>query len=84
MKNFNYSRLICPPLDIRQSVIGFFSCKVDLELLMQMEALISNSSKSYYACVGESTHAFQSPSKDLTAINDHLNGYVYFCCSSLH
>lgn len=40
----------------------------------KMEALISNSSKSYYACVGESTHAFQSPSKDLTAINDHLNG----------
>ncbi|KAM7464786.1 hypothetical protein LguiA_032907 [Lonicera macranthoides] len=40
----------------------------------KMDALISNSSKSYYACVGESTHAFQSPSKDLTAINNHLNG----------
>lgn len=39
----------------------------------KMDALISNSSKSYYACVGESTHAFQSPSKDLTAINDRLN-----------
>ncbi|KAE9454815.1 hypothetical protein C3L33_13283, partial [Rhododendron williamsianum] len=40
----------------------------------KMDALISNSSKSYYACVGESTHAYQSPSKDLTAINNRLNG----------
>ncbi|RZC17299.1 retinoblastoma-related protein 1-like [Glycine soja] len=40
----------------------------------KMEALISHSSKSYYACVGESTHAYQSPSKDLTAINNRLNG----------
>ncbi|XP_010250475.1 PREDICTED: retinoblastoma-related protein-like [Nelumbo nucifera] len=40
----------------------------------KMDALISNSSKSYYACVGESTHAYQSPSKDLTVINDRLNG----------
>ncbi|KAJ8427463.1 hypothetical protein Cgig2_033093 [Carnegiea gigantea] len=39
----------------------------------KMDALISNGSKSYYACVGESTHAYQSPSKDLTAINDRLN-----------
>lgn len=38
------------------------------------DALISHSSKSYYACVGESTHAYQSPSKDLTAINNRLNG----------
>uniref|UniRef100_A0A7N1A0T2 Retinoblastoma-related protein n=1 Tax=Kalanchoe fedtschenkoi TaxID=63787 RepID=A0A7N1A0T2_KALFE len=40
----------------------------------KMDALISHSSKSYYACVGESTHAFQSPSKDLSAINNRLNG----------
>ncbi|CAL5418657.1 unnamed protein product [Camellia sinensis] len=40
----------------------------------KMDALISNGSKSYYACVGESTHAYQSPSKDLTAINNRLNG----------
>ncbi|KAJ6847960.1 retinoblastoma-related protein isoform X1 [Iris pallida] len=39
----------------------------------KMDALLSPSSKSYYACVGESTHAFQSPSKDLTAINNRLN-----------
>ncbi|XP_010557914.1 PREDICTED: retinoblastoma-related protein 1-like isoform X2 [Tarenaya hassleriana] len=39
----------------------------------KMDALISHSSKSYYACVGESTHAFQSPSKDLSAINSRLN-----------
>lgn len=39
----------------------------------KMDALISNGSRSYYACVGESTHAYQSPSKDLTAINDRLN-----------
>ncbi|XP_059633401.1 retinoblastoma-related protein-like [Cornus florida] len=38
------------------------------------DALISHSSRSYYACVGESTHAYQSPSKDLTAINNRLNG----------
>ncbi|KAM7268912.1 hypothetical protein ACFE04_011078 [Oxalis oulophora] len=40
----------------------------------KMDALISHTSKSYYACVGESTHAYQSPSKDLTAINNRLNG----------
>nr|Q2ABE5.1 RecName: Full=Retinoblastoma-related protein [Camellia sinensis]BAE80326.1 retinoblastoma related protein [Camellia sinensis] len=40
----------------------------------KMDALISNGSKSYYACVGESTHAYQSLSKDLTAINNRLNG----------
>uniref|UniRef100_A0A2P2KPZ1 Retinoblastoma-related protein isoform X3 n=1 Tax=Rhizophora mucronata TaxID=61149 RepID=A0A2P2KPZ1_RHIMU len=40
----------------------------------KMDALISSSSRSYYACVGESTHAYQSPSKDLTAINNRLNG----------
>ncbi|KAL5993708.1 Retinoblastoma-related protein 1 [Asimina triloba] len=43
-------------------------------LFEQMDALISSSSRSYYACVGESTHAYQSPSKDLTVINDRLNG----------
>lgn len=42
-----------------------------------MDALISHSSKSYYACVGESTHAYQSPSKDLTDINNRLNGHGY-------
>ena len=41
-----------------------------------MDVLITNSSKSYYACVGESTHAYQSPSKDLTAINDRLNRHM--------
>ncbi|TYI31405.1 hypothetical protein ES332_A05G449000v1 [Gossypium tomentosum] len=40
----------------------------------KMDALISHSSRSYYACVGESTRAYQRPSKDLTAINNHLNG----------
>ncbi|XP_065867639.1 retinoblastoma-related protein [Euphorbia lathyris] len=40
----------------------------------KMDALISHSSKSYYACVGESTRAYQSPSKDLAAINNRLNG----------
>ncbi|KAF6175309.1 hypothetical protein GIB67_021814 [Kingdonia uniflora] len=40
----------------------------------KMEDLISNGSRSYYACVGESTHAYQSPSKDLTAINNRING----------
>ncbi|KAL6661040.1 hypothetical protein ACP70R_000424 [Stipagrostis hirtigluma subsp. patula] len=39
----------------------------------KMETLLSPSSKSYYACFGESTYAFQSPSKDLKAINNHLN-----------
>ncbi|KAF8075685.1 hypothetical protein N665_1072s0013 [Sinapis alba] len=39
----------------------------------KMDALISHSSKSSYACVGESTHAYQSPSKDLSAINNRLN-----------
>ncbi|KAL0717054.1 hypothetical protein Bca4012_066376 [Brassica carinata] len=39
----------------------------------KMDALISHSSKSSYACVGESTRAYQSPSKDLSAINNRLN-----------
>ncbi|XP_020587737.1 retinoblastoma-related protein isoform X2 [Phalaenopsis equestris] len=39
----------------------------------KMDSLLSPSSKSYYACVGESTHAYQSPSKDLSAINNRLN-----------
>ncbi|KAK4794927.1 hypothetical protein SAY86_012921 [Trapa natans] len=40
----------------------------------KMDASISHSAKSYYACVGESTHAYQSPSKDLADINNRLNG----------
>ncbi|PKA47582.1 Retinoblastoma-related protein [Apostasia shenzhenica] len=39
----------------------------------KMDALLAPSSKSYYACIGESTHAFQSPSKDLMVINNRLN-----------
>ncbi|KAK8970301.1 Retinoblastoma-related protein [Platanthera guangdongensis] len=39
----------------------------------KLDALLAPSSKSYYACVGESTHAFQSPSKDLMVINSRLN-----------
>ncbi|XP_062195758.1 retinoblastoma-related protein 3-like isoform X2 [Phragmites australis] len=39
----------------------------------KMDTLLSPSSKSYYACVGESTYAFQSPSKDLKAINNRLS-----------
>ncbi|CAN6810322.1 unnamed protein product [Brassica oleracea] len=39
----------------------------------KMDALISHSSRSSYACVGESTRAYQSPSKDLSAINNRLN-----------
>ncbi|XP_028551137.1 retinoblastoma-related protein isoform X2 [Dendrobium catenatum] len=42
----------------------------------KMDALLAPSSKSYYACVGESTHAFQSPSKDLMVINSRLNWRV--------
>ncbi|CAD5177634.1 unnamed protein product [Musa acuminata subsp. malaccensis] len=40
----------------------------------KMDALISPSSRSFYACIGESTHAYRSPSSDLTAINNRLNG----------
>ncbi|CAN7117381.1 unnamed protein product [Brassica rapa subsp. narinosa] len=39
----------------------------------KIDALISHSSRSSYACVGESTRAYQSPSKDLSAINNRLN-----------
>lgn len=55
---------------------------IKIELCLQMDALISHSSKSYYACVGESTHAYQSPSKDLTAINNRLNGYAFLYAST--
>ncbi|XP_029122241.1 retinoblastoma-related protein isoform X2 [Elaeis guineensis] len=37
------------------------------------DELISPSSRSYYACIGESTHAYRSPSSDLAAINNRLN-----------
>ncbi|WOL12603.1 retinoblastoma-related protein-like [Canna indica] len=39
----------------------------------KMDALLSPSSRSYYACIGESTRAYRSPSSDLTAINNRLN-----------
>ncbi|XP_015698098.1 retinoblastoma-related protein 2 isoform X2 [Oryza brachyantha] len=39
----------------------------------KMDVLLSPSSRSFYACIGESTQAFQSPSKDLAAINNRLN-----------
>ncbi|KAF6134022.1 hypothetical protein GIB67_038313 [Kingdonia uniflora] len=39
----------------------------------KMDALTLHSSKSYYACVGESTRAYQSPSKDLKEINTRLS-----------
>lgn len=42
-----------------------------------MDALLSPSSRSYYACIGESTHAFQSPSKDLDDINCRLNRFSF-------
>ncbi|CAM6129031.1 unnamed protein product [Calypogeia fissa] len=37
------------------------------------DTIMSPHTRSLYACVGESTHAYQSPSKDLTAINNRLN-----------
>ncbi|XP_066339583.1 retinoblastoma-related protein 1-like isoform X2 [Miscanthus floridulus] len=39
----------------------------------KMDSLLSPSSRSFYACIGEGTHAYQSPSKDLAAINSRLN-----------
>lgn len=38
-----------------------------------MDTIMSPHTRSLYACVGESTQAYQSPSKDLTAINNRLN-----------
>ncbi|XP_074580565.1 retinoblastoma-related protein-like isoform X1 [Curcuma longa] len=40
----------------------------------KMDALLSPSSRSYYACIGESTRAYRSPSSDLLDINNCLNG----------
>ncbi|MFS7952055.1 putative transcription repressor RB family [Helianthus anomalus] len=42
----------------------------------KMDALISHGSESscYAQCVGETSHEYQSPLKDLTAINSRLNG----------
>ncbi|BBN20404.1 protein MpRBR [Marchantia polymorpha subsp. ruderalis] len=39
----------------------------------KMDTIMSPHTRSLYACVGESTHAYQSPSKDLSAINHRLN-----------
>nr|AAF97520.1 retinoblastoma related protein RBR1 [Zea mays] len=39
----------------------------------KLDLLLSPSSRSFYACIGEGTHAYQSPSKDLAAINSRLN-----------
>lgn len=39
----------------------------------KIEPLRAPSSRSLYACVGESTHAYQSPSKDLAEINNRVN-----------
>ncbi|KAL6557298.1 Retinoblastoma-related protein 1 [Orobanche minor] len=38
-----------------------------------IDALISPGSKSYYACIEESTRALQSPSKDLADVSKRLN-----------
>lgn len=40
------------------------------------DALNSHLGKSYYAYFGESTSAYQCPSKDLDAINKRINRYV--------
>ncbi|KAH7293871.1 hypothetical protein KP509_28G046300 [Ceratopteris richardii] len=40
----------------------------------KIEPLRAPSSRSLYACVGESTHAYESPSKDLSKINNRVNG----------
>ncbi|XP_008797098.2 retinoblastoma-related protein-like isoform X2 [Phoenix dactylifera] len=50
----------------------------------KMDALLSPSSRSYYACIGESTHAYRSPSSDLAAINDRLNSYVSGSCRRIN
>lgn len=39
----------------------------------KVDSIMSPHTRSLYACVGESTQAYQSPSKDLTAINNRLN-----------
>uniref|UniRef100_A0A0D9XSP1 Retinoblastoma-associated protein A-box domain-containing protein n=1 Tax=Leersia perrieri TaxID=77586 RepID=A0A0D9XSP1_9ORYZ len=39
----------------------------------KLDALLPPSSRSFYACIGESTQSLQSPSKDLAAINSRLN-----------
>ncbi|KAG0563583.1 hypothetical protein KC19_8G043100 [Ceratodon purpureus] len=39
----------------------------------KVDSIMSPHTRSLYACVGESTQAFQSPSKDLTDINNRLN-----------
>ncbi|MCO5579860.1 hypothetical protein L7F22_033722 [Adiantum nelumboides] len=41
---------------------------------LKTSRVLSPHSRRLYACVGESTHAFQSPSKDLREINRKLNG----------
>ena len=64
-------------VEISSSMIDYSINQNHHLICLQMDALISHSSKSYYACVGESTHAYQSPSKDLTAINNRLNRYAY-------
>lgn len=42
-------------------------------MCLQVDKLMSPRTRSLYACVGESTKEYQSPSKDLTAINNRLN-----------
>lgn len=39
----------------------------------KVHSIMSPHTRSLYACVGESTQAYQSPSKDLTDINNRLN-----------
>ncbi|KAH7422326.1 hypothetical protein KP509_12G003800 [Ceratopteris richardii] len=41
---------------------------------LKTSRVLSPHSRRLYACIGESTHAYQSPSKDLTDINRRLNG----------
>lgn len=68
-------KLIIVNLSFVLSIQGYTSLPFMNTLFQQMDALLSPSSRSYYACIGESTRAYRSPSSDLLDINNCLNGY---------
>jgi hypothetical protein len=49
-----------------------FVAGLNLKMPLQVDTLMSPHTRSLYAHVGESAFAYESPSKDLTAINNRL------------
>jgi len=70
---FHKSLFVLWTKDVNQVLLVMKDMIWRISLCLQVDMLMSPRTRSLYACVGESTKEYQSPSKDLTAINNRLN-----------